>query len=182
MLNLLVLPLVGLLISFPGLPTWSSLKKLRQKPAAPLDSLPPPWIPAYRLAIQDSFVLAQLPPLQPEVGLKLSQDPRRLRVSFYPDSGTLSAVPEMGNVIVGESPRMTLEEYNRELTRLNFRRLWQERNRTAVNSLPGVGVPTPTSGLNFQVPVQMPATYSRFLGPGGPALSVSGSENIRLSG
>src|SRR5262245_58353862 len=136
MLTLVALPVLGLLLAFPGLPGWGTIRKLREKPAAPLDSLPPTWFPAYQLGLQDSLVQAALPQISPEpIGLRVSQDPRRLRVSFDPDSGTISAVPEMGTVTVGETPRLTLEEYNRELTRRNFRRLWRERSRTGINTL-----------------------------------------------
>jgi hypothetical protein len=68
----LVLPLVWLLVGLPGLPGipgvsegLKGLKKLRHGKAAPLDSLPPAWRPASRLALENDFIRAGLQPLGP---------------------------------------------------------------------------------------------------------------------
>src|SRR5262249_43423317 len=51
-----------------------------------------------------------------------------------------------------------------------------------------LGAATPASatqqrpGLSFQFPSPLPQRIQSLLGPGGPALNVSGSENISLSG
>src|SRR5262245_3967793 len=109
----IVLPLVGLLIGIPSLPAipgvsagLKGLKKLRHGKAAPLDSLPPAWRPASRLALENQFIRAGLRPLGPSpVGLKLNPDPRKLDVSVDPDAGTVRYATEFDDVPVGTPSR-----------------------------------------------------------------------------
>src|SRR5262245_27319557 len=117
----LILPLVGsLLISFPGLPgiPWKAgLKALRRHPAV-VDTLPPAWKPASRLALEDQFVRASLPSLVPRpIGLKTTYDPRQLRVGFDPDSGAVSATAEYGSVELGAGTRIPLAQFTHDLSR-----------------------------------------------------------------
>ena len=73
------------------------------------------------------FVFAALRPLGPaRGGLRLQYDPRRLRVGFRADSGTVSAMTAFGDVTFGERTRIPLAEFNRELTRRSFERQWRE--------------------------------------------------------
>src|SRR5215471_18555350 len=123
---ILVLPLVGLLIGLPGLPGipgvsegLKGLKKLRHGKAAPLDSLPPAWRPASRLALENQFILAGLQPLGPSpVGL--NPDPRKLDVSFDADSGTVRYATEFEDVPVGSPVRLPVEQFSHDLSRRNF--------------------------------------------------------------
>ena len=189
MLVVVTLPLIGLLLGLPGLPGvklpgFKDLKKLRQGKAAPLDSLPPAWKPSSRLALEDQFALAGLKPLGPTpVGLRMSQDPRRLRVSFDSDSGAVRYVTEFNEVTVGDPLRLPLQNFTRDLTQRNFNRMWGDRAREGLRNAyaaqPTVGG---GSGLKFELPSPLPERFKGLLGPGGPSLTVSGSENIRLSG
>ena len=99
MANPLLLPL-AVLLAFPGIP---GLPSFRNKTAAPLDSLPPAWRSASHLGLESSFVRALLPRLGPEVGMQLTQDPRRAKVAFDPDSGRVRFSTELGNVVLGQS-------------------------------------------------------------------------------
>src|SRR5262245_14420480 len=189
----ITLPLVGLLIGLPGLPGISlpgmkDLKKLRQGKAAPLDSLPPAWKPASRLALENQFVLARLQPLGPRpVALKMSQDPRQMRVAFDPDPAAVRFVTEYNDVTVSDPLRLPVAMYARDMTARSFERVWSERTRSyfqsggpsalAQGTQPGVG-----TGFKFEFPSLLPKRLGGILGPGGPSLTVSGSENIRLSG
>lgn len=177
--SVLTLPAAVLLINFPGFGV---------KPAAapaPVDTLPPAWKSHSRLALESQFVRAALPDLAPGgVGLRLAFDPRRLRLTADPDSGTLSAVPEVRDVAVGLPVRQSLDGYASELSERNFRDKWTETSRASINkSGPGTIGGTGTSqGFAFRLPSPLPKRVQSLLGPGGPALTVSGSENIRLSG
>src|SRR5438477_1194432 len=122
----LALPLIGLLLAFPGLPHLPGLpgaglkerKKLRQGKASPLDSLPPASRPASRLALENQFLRAALSPLGPApVGLKLNPDPRKVEVSLDPDSGTVRYVTEFEDVPVGTPVRLPVEQFAHDLTR-----------------------------------------------------------------
>src|SRR5436190_23628646 len=96
---------VALLINVPFLGNvdlhrlWRSTRHPR---ATAADSLPPPWRTASRLALENHFVLAELPDLTPTgSSLRLNSDPRDLHVEVDPDSGTLRTAPEFGDVALG---------------------------------------------------------------------------------
>ena len=189
-------PLVALLLlalpgipHIPGLPGFGmkDLKRLRHKAAAPLDSLPPAWKPVSRLALENQFVMAALRPIPSgPVGLKLNTDPRKLKVSFESDSAVVRTVTEVDEFSVSEASRMPLKAFTRQLSRQNFQRLWAERTRTGLLAGPATTTSgtarAPGTGLTFDLPSPLPARIQNLLGPGGPSLTVNGSENIRLSG
>ena len=184
----LTLPLVGLLIGIPGipgLPGFRKLPKLKLPHKAVVDTLPPVWKPHPLLALENQFVFATLPPIGPrQGGIKIANDPRRLQISVDSDSGTVTAVAELGEVTLGEGTRVPLDQFHRDMAIQNFRRVWTDRSRQSVNAGTGqapIGS-TRTGGLQFKLPVQPPKVYSSILGPGGPAINVSGSENIKLAG
>ena len=195
----LALPLIGLLLAFPGLPHLpglpgaglKELRKLRQGKAAPLDSLPPAWRPASRLALENQFLRAALAPLGPApVGLKLNPDPRKVEVSLDPDSGTVRYVTEFEDVPVGPPVRLPVEQFAHDLSRRNFQRIWYERSveslrqaaAQAATTQATTGLSSGGTGFKFELPSPLPKRFQGLLGPGGPSLTVSGSENIRLSG
>lgn len=193
----LTLPLTGLLIlqisglpGLPGLPSGkdaakAALKRLRDRPAPPLDSLPPAWKPHFRLALENQFVQAALPGFVPgPVGLRVASDPRSLRVRVDSDSGTVSVAPEMGGITIGQATRLPLEKFTTELTQRNFGRFWRNRAREGLaSSVAAAATPATTAGgLSFQFPSPLPKRVQGLLGPGSPALNVYGSESIRLSG
>src|SRR5215470_9899118 len=188
MISALVLPLVSLLIGFPGLPSFSTLKSLRHKlQAAPRDTIPPVWKSASRLALEDSLVQAALPRLVADGGgIRLAADPRRLHVEVDPGAGVLRAAPEYGEVALGPGAQVPLNRFGEDLSTRTFRRLWAEKSRNSVNSIAGGG--NTNTGINrsgpfsIEFPSPLPRRFQSFLGPGGPALSVTGSENIKLSG
>src|SRR5437867_7956178 len=184
MLTSLSLPaLATLLINIPGLGIFPGFKvKLPHKPAF-VDTLPPAWKPASRLALEDGFVFARLAPLGPTpVSLKLLSDPRQLEVALDADSGAVSTVTQMGDVTL-EGTRVPLSMFDQELTRLSFEKQWEERSRQNINSRGAYATGAAShTGLSLQLPSPLPRRVQSLLGPGGPALNVSGSENISLSG
>ncbi len=179
----LSVPALVVLISLKGLPFFGSHHAART--AAPVDTLPPPWRPVSRLALENDFVLAALPEIvRAHGGMKLSSDPRTLQVTVDADSGLISADALVGTVPVGPPVRLTLDSYANNLTRLNFQRDWQQRSIDAINSRVNLdgSTSTGTGGLSFKLPSPLPRRVQSLLGPGGPAINVAGSENIRLSG
>ncbi len=175
---LTALPALLLFIGFPHF----GLKPSR--PASPADSLPPAWKSASRLALEDQFVLGALRPLRlRSPGLRLNLDPRSLRVTMDPDSGTVSTSTRLGEIPLGPGAARSLSAFSRETGRLTFERLWLETSTRNLNvKAQGSGRGASTTGLSFKLPSPLPARVQNLLGPGGPALNVSGSENIRLSG
>src|SRR5881394_2330212 len=172
----------------PGLnkiPTPASKEYARAKAAAvAADSLPPPWRPSWRLALENSFVQAGLRPIgdpQGPVKLQLASDPRRLRVEVDPDSGTFRSTVEVGEVELGAGYRQPLTQFSRDFAALSFHTRWLDNSHRSVNSL-GSDTPMQHTGISLPIPVHLPSKLSSFLGPGSPALNVSGSESIRLSG
>src|SRR5262245_14067770 len=126
MFSAITLPLLALLLAWPGLPKLpipglSDLKKLRHKAAAPLDSLPPAWKPVALLALENQFVTAALPSIPSgPVGIKLNNDPRQVRVSFDADSGVVRYTSEVGEFSIAEPTRLTLETFSRDMTHRSF--------------------------------------------------------------
>jgi hypothetical protein len=184
-LSLPVLVLAGGISGIPGL-NWLKGFKLRRPPPPPADTLPPAWRTPSRLALENQFLRAALPSLTSGAAtLKLKTDPRRLRIGLDPDSGLVSAVPEMGEFRLGQTSRQPLNEFTDDMTRRNFRRQMSERNAEYLRDLAARAAGTaaaPTTGLSFKLPSPLPRQMQSLLGPGGPALNISGSENIRLSG
>ena len=175
---LTALPALLFLIGFPHF----GLKPSRT--AFPADSLPPAWKSASRLVLEDQFVLGALRPLRLRPpGLRLSPDPRSLRVTMDPDSAMVSTSTRLGEIPLGPGAARSLSAFSREAGRLTFERLWLETTKRNINvKSEGAGQGASTTGLSFKLPSPLPARVQSLLGPGGPALNVSGSENIRLSG
>ncbi|MBI5711756.1 MAG: cell surface protein SprA [Candidatus Eisenbacteria bacterium] len=151
-------------------------------PPAPADTLPPAWKAASRLALEDQFVKGGLRPLvRGPVALRLNPDPRALRVTVDPDSGTVVSVTQLGELPLGPGVRRPFGAYAHELGQTTFQRLWLERTKQNINSRAGTSS-APRPGISFALPSPLPRRVQSLLGPGGPALSVSGSENIKLAG
>ncbi|HEY2955013.1 MAG TPA: cell surface protein SprA [Candidatus Eisenbacteria bacterium] len=182
-LSLPVLVLAGGITGIPGL-NWLKGFKVRRPPPAPADTLKPAWQTPSRLALENQFVRATLPPLSGgRLGLKLVPDPRRLEMDLEPEAGLVRATPEFGDVKLGESALMPLREYSGDLTRRSFQRQWRERSVEYIRTQSaGAAAAAATPGLSFKLPSPLPRQVQSLLGPGGPALNISGSENIRLSG
>jgi hypothetical protein len=185
------LPALAFLAAISGLPGLKGLPTPQTKEyqkakaeAVAADTLPLPWKPSWKLALENRMVLAGLMPigsLQGPVKLVQQADPRRVRVSVDPDSGVYRTAVEVGEVTLVPSYRATLGQFTREYSERRFRERWQETSRQSVNSL-GSNTPLQRTGLSLPIPVRLPQRISSILGPGGPALNVSGSESIRLSG
>jgi hypothetical protein len=186
----LTVPALALLLSFPGisgLPHLPGLGAFKHRTVVvPPDTLPPAWKSASRLALEDQLVLAQLRPLGPPGTALIVQpynDPRKLNFSFDSDSSEVVAVPEWDDIPLDIAKRVSVAAYARELTLLNYQKLWKDKSKTSINSLgSNVSSYVPKSGLSFSLPSPLPPRIQSMLGPGGPALNVSGSENIVLSG
>jgi hypothetical protein len=188
----LTLPALAFVAAISGLPGLKGIplpasKELQKARAAAVaaDTLPVPWKPSWRLALENQFVSAGLAPIgspQGPIRLQPQADPRRVRVSLDPVTGTYRSAVEVGEVSVASSYRRPLEQFTVETSARTFRERWSEHARRNVNTL---GKDTPiqrTGGLSLPIPVRLPQRLSSILGPGGPALNVSGSESIRLSG
>jgi cell surface protein SprA len=184
-LSLPVLVLAGGLTGVPGL-NWLKGLKLRRPPPPPADTMPPAWKTPSRLALENQLLLAVLPAMSGgKLGLKLNGDTRILRVDLDPASGMVSAVPEMGQVQLGEPAVVPLRAYSSDLTRRSFHKQWVDRSTEYLRNLAqqsSAASAAPTTGLSFKLPSPLPRQVQSLLGPGGPALNISGSENIRLSG
>src|SRR5262245_42582879 len=138
MIAALTLPLVGLLISLPGIPGFKKLPKLKLPQKAAVDTIPPVWKPSPLLAVENQYVFAALPPIGPRgPALRVTNDPRRLQVRVDPDSGTVTTVAELGEVTLGDGSRVPIQQFHRDLAVQNFRRAWAERSRQSVNTLAG---------------------------------------------
>src|SRR5262245_26283774 len=126
MISSLALPVAALLMAFPsikGVPGMGIFKNVRHRAAA-IDSLPPAWRSASRLALEDQFVRATMPPLGPKgTRLGIQNDPRQGHVDFAPDSGRVLFSTEAGTVTLGPVASIPLEQYSHDLTRSNFQRL-----------------------------------------------------------
>jgi hypothetical protein len=168
-----------------GVPMPASKEFARAKAeAVAADSLPPPWKPSWRLALENQFVVASLTPIgQPFGPVKLlpASDPRKLSVSVDPDSGIYVSEVDVGEVSLGVAYRRPLDQYSRELTATTFREHWLDRSRRDINTL-GTNTPAQHTGISVPIPVHLPGPMRTWLGPGSPALNVSGSESIQLSG
>jgi hypothetical protein len=185
--------------SVPGLPGLSGFKGLKGLPmpkskeyarakaeATAADTLPIPWKPWSRQALDHQFVTDGLSPIgRPTGPIKLlpAYDPRKVRVSVDSDSGVYHTYVEVGEVPIGPGYRSPLGQYSRDLVARSFRDRWTERSRrdliSAVRDAPAA---PRQGGISVPLPVRLPQRVQSILGPGGPSLTVSGSESIRLSG
>ena len=191
MIGSLTLPAIALLAAISGLPGLKGLPMPASKEfarakaaAAAADTLPPPWKPSWRLALENTFLMAGLAPigrLDGPIKLRTEFDPRKMRVSVDPDSGIYTSVVEVGEVSLGAGYRRPLDLFSRELTARTLREHWRDRSRRDINTL-GTGTPIQHTGISVPIPVHLPGKIAGWLGPGVPALNVSGSESIRLSG
>jgi hypothetical protein len=172
---------LALLYTLPGLGLF------RHAHPAPPDTLPPRWNSASIVALRPDMVFPTLSPIGPQQGPRLTiqptVDPRRLRVEFDPDSGAVTTQPMVGDVELAPGQRAGLVAYAHEMTLLNYQRLWSAMSVSSINSL-GANTRNAAahSGLSFELPSPLPQKVQSLLGPGGPALNVSGSENISFSG
>jgi cell surface protein SprA len=87
----------------------------------------------------------------------------------------------VGDIVVGASYRRPLSQFAKDFAAKSFHDRWLDNSRRNVNSL-GSNTPLEHSGISLPIPVRLPSKLTSILGPGGPALNVSGSESIRLSG
>lgn len=177
------LVLLGVFSGLPHLPHFSLRRPPRPTPTA-ADSLPLPWKTASRLTLESQLVRTGLPgPVAGQARLQVQGDPRRLRVSVDSDSGMISAVTEVGEYSVAPGASAPLASYAALSARETFRRQWTKSSQQSLSTAASAtaAAPRPT-GLSFQFPSPLPSKIQSLLGPGGPALNVSGSENIKLSG
>ncbi len=188
----LTLPAFAFLMAISGIPGAKALPWFRgiahHKPRlTAADSLPPQWKTASRLALEHDFVRAGLPGTDWDSRLRFkvspSYDPRKFKTSVEPDSGYLRGTVEVGDLTLGRPYRVGLQDFGSRTMQRSFADAWRERSRNNLNNLAGRSSgQTQRTGLSLPIPVQLPPVVTSILGPGGPALNVSGSESIRLSG
>lgn len=191
MIGSLSLPAIAFLAAVSGIPGLKGLslpqtKELARARAAAVaaDTLPPPWKPSWRLALESAYLRDGLPPVGEPLGpikLQLAYDPRRVRISVEADSSVYRSSVEVGEVVLGPAYRSPLDLFARHQSSQLLAARWRDRSRRDVNSL-GADTPVQRQGISLPIPVRLPSRVQSLLGPGGPALNVSGSESIRLSG
>ena len=190
MIGTSTLSAIAFLATVSGLPGLNTLAPATKEyarakaAAAAADTLPPPWRPSWRLTLENSFVQAGLRPIgepQGPVKLNLAFDPRKLRVEVDPAAGTFRSSVEVGDIALGAGYRLPLSQFARDFATRSFHDRWLASSRQNVNNL-GSATPMQRTGLSLPIPVRLPSRIAGFLGPGSPALNVSGSESIRLSG
>ena len=191
MIGTSTLSAIALLATVSGLPGLSNIpapasKEYNKAKAAAVaaDTLPVPWRPSWRLALENSFVQSGLRPIgdpQGPIKLQTAFDPRSLRVDMDPETGIFTSSAEVGDVPVGATYRKPLSQFAKDFAAKAFHDRWLDNSRRNVNSL-GSATPVAHTGLSLPIPVHLPSKLTTVLGPGGPALNVSGSESIRLSG
>ncbi len=185
MANPVHLPTLLLLAALPGFLHFGGGRRGPEHVPTAADSLPPPWKSASRLSLENRFVQAGLPTLRSTpYGLRVdpTSDRRQLKVAVEPDSGSFRSSVDFGEVPLGVVTRQPLSDWSHEAMRASFQRAWADKSRQSINSL-GANTPAArTTGLQFKLPEVLPPRVQSWLGPGGPALNVSGTENIRLSG
>jgi hypothetical protein len=163
------------------------------EPFGPVRPAPPPldrsawitWTPRVsRLAIP-RFQAGESP-FAPAEGwqLKYPLDARTVQLSVDPEKGVVRTTLTAGDVPIGEAREVPLDEYAKELTTLNLRRVWVSESMVRIDHKPvEANVQGKTGPLTFRFPMgQMPKIAETFLGKGGPTLNVSGSERISISG
>ncbi|HET9250635.1 MAG TPA: cell surface protein SprA [Candidatus Eisenbacteria bacterium] len=102
-------------------------------------------------------------------------------VDLDPETGRILETYREGDVEVRAPLVLTPEEYNQVLTGRTFQKLWHDKSKTkrsvARNTAGFSG-----TGLRFEAPVQLPSIVRKIVGDGAPAIEISGSETITLSG
>ncbi len=189
MVTTLTLPALAFLMAISGIPGMKSLPWLRSfmrhKPVvAVADTIPPRWKSASLLALDSTFIRPGLPPFGRTPGtvlLTAGTDPRQVKTRVDPDSGFVRSSVEVGEVQLGAPFRRPLADFGSTSMSETFAEKWRQMSRDKVNTS-AAGIVSQRTGLSLPIPVQLPGVVTSILGPGGPALNVSGSENIRLSG
>ena len=104
-----------------------------------------------------------------------------VNVELDPATGRVLETYREGDVEVREPLVLTPDQYNEILTGRTFQRLWSDKSkskRSVARATPGFG----GTGLRFEAPVQLPKIVQKIVGTGAPAIEISGSETITLSG
>lgn len=190
MVTTLTLPALAFLMAVSGIPGLNALPGLRgifhhKSHAAVVDTIPPQWTPASRLALRPHWLHEGLPAFGREPGrirLDAGNDPRKLVTNVDPDSGFFRSAVTVGSVELGSPFRRPLPMFGSTSMQEMFAEKWRETSREKVSTGIGGTATSQRPGLSLAIPVQLPKVVTSLLGPGGPALNVSGSENIRLSG
>ena len=150
MIGSLTLPAIALLAAISGLPGLRGLPMPASKEyakakaaAAAADTLPVPWRPSWRLALENTFVLAGLSPIgRPYGPIKLlpAYDPRKELITVDPDSGTFRSVVQVGEIALGAGYRRPMDKFSHDLANRTFHEHWLDRSRRDINTL---GTDTP---------------------------------------
>lgn len=138
-----------------------------------------PWIadfvlPAYYL---DDRLIA------PRNGGKLRPplDPRVVQVRVDSPGDRVVTTVAAADVTLTPERTETIASYAGRMSQQSLRRSWVKASRERVNTV-AQSAATAGSGLRIAVPVQLPTAVKSLLGVGTPAINVSGSERISISG
>lgn len=115
--------------------------------------------------------------------LRYPLDARSVRVAVDPVKGTITQSLTAADVDLDRVREVPLEEYAKDLTAQNLRRVWVEESSRRIDNIPVALEREQNRGpLSIALPFVMPKAAQSILGRGGPSLNVSGSERISIAG
>jgi hypothetical protein len=114
--------------------------------------------------------------LQPQL------DARTVQVSVDPDKGTITSALTAAEVPLGPQRTETIEDYANRMLTTSMRKEWVDQSAQRINQVPSGAASNTRPGFSIALPVEMPKMVRSFLGDAPPALNVSGSERLAISG
>jgi hypothetical protein len=114
--------------------------------------------------------------------LKPQLDARTVQVSVDPDKGTITSSLHAADVPLGPQRTETMDEYANRMVATSLRKQWVDQSEQRINQVPTAAGINTRPGFSIALPVEMPKMVRSFLGDAPPALNVSGSERLALSG
>ncbi|HEV8481193.1 MAG TPA: hypothetical protein VGR66_10405, partial [Candidatus Eisenbacteria bacterium] len=114
--------------------------------------------------------------LQPQI------DARTVQVSVDPDKGTITSSLSAADVPLGPLRTETIEDYASRMLATGMRQEWVNQSLQRINQVPTDIAANTRPGMSIALPIELPKVARSFLGDAPPALNVSGSERLALSG
>ena len=178
----MVVAWVSLLVS-PTAEVGAQVAPASPKPALATDTpyllwtpwVSPGWFPAYLLRGELFGYDFPRGALQPPL------DARSVQVRVDAAQGSVTTALTAADVPLAPARTETFDEYASRLTASNLRKAWVTSSLERINKQPLTAAPA-RPGLSIALPVEMPKIVRSFLGDAPPALNVSGSERIAISG
>src|SRR5262249_35486275 len=114
--------------------------------------------------------------------LKPQIDARTVQVSVDPDNGTITSSLSAADVPLGPTRTETIDQYASRMLATGFRQEWVDQSLQRINQVPTEAASNTRPGFAIALPITLPKAARSFLGDAPPALNVSGSERLALSG